>query len=289
MQLDIFSDSRDVMLRNEVLHALERHDAAAAGSAWQALHDEFPHDDALAALAVLIGALDAHGSAAFESHDALREARQRLRAEVVPAAQRLFGADAAAWLAPLWRDAARRAARLPFRAACSDDHAALLWLLGGDWPAAAGAVAGIESWRRIPAPLGWMAEARHRIDGLDAVWPLLAELAWLAPARFGELAARLADASLDKLLRRFDASFEGDGGSADLAWWPAWALTEKAGLARLMGAAEPCRDEAPEQAARLLVMLLGLERQGRHHELIERRKSLRDLHPGLWRAYMKTR
>ena len=57
-----------------------------------------------------------------------------------------------------------------------------LWLRAGDFAAAADAVARIESWRRIPAPLAWMAEARYRLDGLDAHWGLLAELAWLAPS-----------------------------------------------------------------------------------------------------------
>jgi len=34
---------------------------------------------------------------------------------------------------------------------------------------------------------------------------------------------------------------------------------------------------------------LGLERQGRHHDIVERRKALRDLHPSLYAAYMRTR
>jgi hypothetical protein len=34
---------------------------------------------------------------------------------------------------------------------------------------------------------------------------------------------------------------------------------------------------------------LSLERQGNQHELVERRKALRDLHGGLYAAYMKTR
>jgi hypothetical protein len=37
MQLDIFADSRDVMLRNDVLDALHRRDAVSARQAWQRL------------------------------------------------------------------------------------------------------------------------------------------------------------------------------------------------------------------------------------------------------------
>ncbi|SCK08316.1 hypothetical protein VAR608DRAFT_0233 [Variovorax sp. HW608] len=36
---------------------------------------------------------------------------------------------------------------------------------------------------------------------------------------------------------------------------------------------------------RLLLELLGLERQGRHHDVVERRKALRDTHPSLYAAY----
>jgi hypothetical protein len=125
---------------------------------------------------------------------------------VEPAARRLFGdARRPCWVAPLWQDLARRSAALPFRADSSEEHAAALWLRAGDWVAAADAACRIESWRRIPAALGWMAEARYRAERLDEVWPLLAELAWLAPKRFDALAARLGDdfsRTLAQALRR---------------------------------------------------------------------------------------
>jgi hypothetical protein len=66
-------------------------------------------------------------------------------------------------------------------------------------------------------------------------------------------------------------------------------LTQKPGLARLLSVAQPQRHSEPERAMRLLVELIGLERQGRHHELIDKRKSLRDLHGGLYAAYMESR
>jgi len=294
MQLDIFDDGRDTMLRNDVVHALEQRDAAAARSAWRVFNEEFAGDETLPLLAVLIDAIEGADTAAFADHAAVHQARRTMADAIEPAAARIFGAAAAtAWLAPLWQAQARRAAALAFRSECSDDHAAPLWLRGGAWPAAAEAVARIESWRRIPAPLAWMAEARYRIDGLEASWSLLAELAWLSPGRFDALTKRLAEPSLDKLRKRFDASFDagvdGSGDIADLAWFPAWVLTEKAGLARWLGEAQPSLQRAPEQAMRLLVELIGLERQGRHHDVVQRRKVLRDLQPALYSAYMKTR
>lgn len=292
MQLDIFEHSRDVMLRNDVLDALDRRGPGAARSALQALAAEYATDNALAALDRLVRALEEGAETPpFADHAAARAARVAIEQEIEPAALALWDdAAARAWLAPLWRDLAMRAARLAFRADASEDHAAPPWLRSGDWQAAAHAVARIESWRRIPAPLAWMAEARCRIDGAEAAWPLLAELAWLAPQRFDSLERRLRDAPLAALRRKFDAEFEGgDGGVADLAWLPAWAPIEKPALARLLAEVQPARGTPPEQAMRVVLELLRLERGGRHREMIERRKVLRDISPWLYAAYMKTR
>ncbi|MEO8925237.1 MAG: hypothetical protein ABI330_20820 [Caldimonas sp.] len=290
MQLDIFDHSRDVMLRNDVVDALERREASLASAAWRAFANEFPHDDTLSALAVLIEALEGSTVAVFAAHDALRDARRTLDHDIEPAARRVFGERAGTmWVAAVCRVMALRAARLPFRGDRDEDHAVPLWLRAGDWQAAADAVGRIESWRRIPASLAWMAEARYRLEGLEPIWALLAEFAWLAPARYGELTRRLADPSLDKLRKQFDAGFEGDGDVADLAWFPAWVLTEKPGVARWLGQAQPSRDGAPERAMRLLLELIGLERQGRHRDVVDRRKVLRDTHPVLYGAYLRTR
>ncbi|MBC8749256.1 MULTISPECIES: hypothetical protein [Paraburkholderia] len=290
MQLDIFDDSRDVMLRNDVLSALQHHDASGARRALQILGHEYPDDAALVALDTLVTALEARCSLPFANHDAALGARETLLTRVRPSANQLMGERAAiAWLAPFWNELAQRAAGLAFRAAQPDAHGAALYLHAGDWKAAEAAVTRLESWRRIPAPLMWMAECRYRLDGLEAAWPLLAELAWLAPPRFDGLLRHLEDSSLDTLRRTFDASFEGGGDIADLAWFPAWALIQKTGLAPLLKQAQPCRDTDPERAARLVLRLLALERGGRHHELIESRRDLRDLHDALYRHYMKTR
>lgn len=278
------------MLRNDVLDALRRFDAAAARLAWQRLEQAFPSDGTVAPSAMLLDALERRSDARFGNHEAARVAVRALAASVLPTARRLFGdASGAEWLLPLWRLAAQRATQLPFRAAHAEEHAAALWLQARDWQAAAQAVAGIESWRRIPAPLAWMVHAQYCIDGLDVVWPLIAELAWLAPARFGAVTQALGDPLLDRLRRQFDESLETRGDAADLAWFPAWLLTQKSGLARLLGAAQPSGGSEPEQAMRVLVEIIGLERQGRQHELVGHRRRLRGLHEALYGAYMKTR
>jgi len=290
MQLDIFEHSRDVMLRNDLVEALVRRDATAARSARQALADAYPQDTALADASVLIEVLDRVDHTPWRTHAAANCARDHLEQHVAPVARGLLGETSATiWLAELWDELAQRAVALPFRANEADAHSAALYLRAGRWHAAASAAECIESWRRIPGPLSWVAHARWHLMGLDAVWPLLAELAWLSPTRFEQLAHALNDAALDQLLGCFSVDFDGSGETDDLMWFPAWTLTEQPRLAGLFASAQAYRHTDAERAWQLMLALLKLEQEGRHHEMIEHRRRLQSLHGGLYRSYMKTR
>jgi hypothetical protein len=292
-QLDIFADSRDVMLRNDTVLALAGHDAAAAARHCIALGEEFPQDPHLPALRPLIDALRQLQATALTPAPqlaAVTRERETLEAEVAPAAHHAMGADVGrAWLLAFWCALAQRSEALAFDAACPEDHAAALWLRGRDWAAAAHAVQRIASWRRMPWPLLWMTHARYRLEGLDPCWPLIAELAWLAPPRLARLLSDISDPLLNRLRTQFDASFEGEGQVADLAWFPAWLLCAKPALATHLGLAQAGQHSAAETGLRMLLALLLLEKQGRHQELVHRRRQLRDLHAGLYAAYMATR
>jgi hypothetical protein len=290
MQLDFFSDDNsNVSLRNDVILAIEHDDAAAAQSAWQTLVQRYPNDDLLQAFALLIAALGARRSARYDDHAALSLARCALQESIEPAARRSLGQQAAPWLQRRWRELTLRAATLGYHADHPQDHAALLWLRAADWQAAVDAVASIASWRRIPAPLSWMLHARLAMQGVQANWGLFAELAWLSPQRLHNVIVQTADPILQPLVKQFEASFEGDGDIGDLAWFPAWLLIERPTLASALTQAQPSQHTAPEQAMRVLLELLGLERQGRQRDMIERRKTLRDLHGALHAAYMVKR
>ena len=299
-QLDIFADSRNVMLRNAVLEELQRRDGDGARTALDQLATEFPDDGTLSAMGTLVRELERTPTTPFADHAALAVARRHLEEEVVPAAQRVLPAQTVyAWLAPAWSSLAQRAAALPFRGADAGNHAvshadslthaAPLWLRAGEWVAASEAVDGIESWWRIPAPLAWMTEARYRMGGLDAAWPLLAELAWLTPRRFATVLSVLGDASLDGLRRRFDAEFPGSGEVEDYAWAPAWLLVVKPALAGRLREARVQRDQAASRACALLGEILRREHEGDQHELVNLRQELSRLHQGLFDAYMATR
>jgi hypothetical protein len=288
-QLDIFADSRDTMLRNDVLRALENRDSVDARRALLTLSGECPHDGWLKPLRQLVDFICREPGGAIRSHDELQRDHATL-SEIELAARKVLPVDSvASWLAPSWADLARRADGLPFESSAAQGHAAPLWLNAGEWAAAERAVTGIESWRRIPAPLGWMAEVRWRLAGLDAAWPLLAELAWLAPERFRRCTQRIHDPVLARLLARFNAEFEGEGTVQDDVWFPAWSLVHDNLLGPAMGLAQAGLHSRAERTFRAVLGLLALERRGAHRELVEARRTFRDLHGGLYASYMKTR
>lgn len=289
MQFDFFNDNQNVGRRNDVILALEQCDVTTAHSAWQTLNKQFPQDDCLGSLQLLIDTLEQRSPVRFAEHTTLQQACQRLQKQIEPVAQRNLGKAAAIWLRARWQELAERAVALAYHPDHQDAHAAPLWLRAGNWQAAADAVTRIESWRRIPAPLAWMLQARLALQGLQPNWGLLAELAWLSPARLDAVITHRPDPLLQPLLKRFGHGFEGAGDARDLAWFPAWVLIERPALAPHLAQAQAGQQRAPEQAMRLMLELLGLERQGRHQEVIERRKTLRGLHAPLYAAYMTSR
>lgn len=289
-QLDIFADSRDVALRNDVVEQPQRRNAAAARTALMLLARDYADDSALPAMVTLVRELEDASTLPLTDHAELAAICRRFESEVVPAVRRVLPEQTAqAWLTPCWRSLAQRAARLTFRGTDTDSHAAPLWLRAGDCAAASDAIETIESWWRIPSPLAWMTEVHYRVDGLDAAWPLLAELAWLAPARFGALVGVLGDASLNELRRRFDAEFPGTGETADYAWFPTWLLLVKPALARRLETARVRRDQPASRATTLLAEILRREHEGDQHELIRLRQDFSRLHAALFEAYMATR
>ncbi len=290
-QLDIFADSRDVALRNDLVQALLDADVSGALRAAAALQAAFPGDAVLAPATRLIEHLQvAQGPGAAQRLQAaaVADARSRLDGPLTAAARAVLGDESAPWLAGRWRALAQQAAGIAWHPAHADAHAAGLYLRAQAWTLAADAVAGTASWRRIPQPLLWMAEARWRGAGADAAWPLLAEALWLAPARAADLVQALADPTLSRLAARFEECFEPAKG-ADWAWLPAFALVERPLLAGPLATAEPPADEAPAEAFKTVAALLRLERQGRHHEIVAQRARLKALSGPLMKAYMATR
>ena len=293
-QLDIFEDSRDVTLRNDLAQALLGGDQVAARSIANTMQAEFGADPVLAPATALIEHHHWRQSLAADGNldmAAVLDARHRLDGPVAPAAAAVFGArEAQAWLAGQWRWLAGQASGIGWHPAHAEAHAAALYLRGQAWAQAAEAVARIDSWRRIPVPLLWMTQARWRGDGADAAWPLLAEALWLAPARAAALLPALADTHLDRLVARFEERFDPTAtAGTDWAWLPAFALVDQPLLAGPLSPATPPTQTAPAAAFTVAMALLRLERQGQHNEIVTHRARLRALSTTLFAAYMVTR
>lgn len=295
MQLDLFSHSHDVMLRHDALAAIVARHIQGGRAALAKLAAEYPGDTHLAAFETLLRALE-YPPFRCAGPEAVLMAKGRLEDLVQPVAQRLMPpAQARSWIAREWKILADAAAGLAYTASAPPAHAAPLYLRAGEWAAAEAAVQAIPSWRRIPQPLAWMAEARLAHAGLEDAWPLLFELAWLDPAGFDSLARRLEAPTLKRLLRDFDADFENETGDEQdslfhpAAWFPAWSLMAEPALASLLRLAQAGLGQNPERAARLLLDIQALEKQGAHSRLLEQRKQLRQLHPSLFARYMRTR
>jgi len=288
MQLDIFEHSRNVVLRNAAIDALRARDTVGCAQAVAALAAEYGADPLLPAFGLLCEKLDSPIPKPIPREAAIAILHEMDDA-VASAAHAVFGKAVQAWLSPLCAELAGSIADYPFDSGYESLHAAPLLLRAGRWLDAAACIERIASWRRQPAPLAWMIKARCRIAGFDSIWPLLSELAWMAPRRAQVLASQLDLPALDQLLRDFDAEFEGDGTPDDFAWFPAWALIADSRLGEGLRLAQAGANSRSEYCARIVLGLLLFERQGRHADLVDGRRKLREVHPALFARYMQGR
>jgi hypothetical protein len=114
-QLDIFADTRDVVMRNDVVEHLQRRRAGDARASLTQLASEYPADSALPEMTVLVRELEHGSTLPLIDHTELAALRRCLEDDVIPAAQRVLPAqDVHAWSTPCWRSLAQRAASLVF-------------------------------------------------------------------------------------------------------------------------------------------------------------------------------
>jgi hypothetical protein len=118
---------------------------------------------------------------------------------------------------------------------------------------------------------------------------MLAELAWISPRCLEDVVSATTEPMIKQLVKQFEASFTAFEAAEDLVWFPAWVLTERPNLAASFALAQPSNHSPAENSIRVMIALLGLERQGRHHDIVTERKHLKDVNEALFMAYMKSR
>lgn len=164
-QLDLFADSEDVGRRNTVVAALLRRDALQAGAAIEALRAALPTDSILGPASVLHAHLIAP-SQTIPDHASTASELQRLRETILPAADYLFGASSAAeWIRADWVAMAERIAGLEFDGRWPEIHSTALLCMLSRWEEGLALALRVPSWRRIAAPLSWVAKCRCKGGG----------------------------------------------------------------------------------------------------------------------------
>ena len=292
MQLDLFLHSAEVTLRNAVIAALCARDAEAMRVDMDRLLAEFPndiHNDDFEHLYSELSALSQNASSA----PAIAQQVERIETRLRPRLQKMIGTDAAQhWIEAVYGQLARSAYGQPFTRSLAQSHAGGLFLRANELALARASLVAIPSWRRIPEVLAWMAEIALREEQPDEYWPLVAELAWIAPALLAALFAaevdRAGSATVLRCYREFCSEAEADGESDELAWFPAWLLIDHAELLPQLRTANP-HDSRPARSAALLIDLLLGERRGLTPAVVDKRQQLRDLAPALFARYMARR
>lgn len=287
MQLDIFADSRDVMLRNGIAEAFWSADFGLAGERIKALAAEFP-DDWLLSPARTLQEADSLIPQRIESHTAAAALVEHCDKDIARAAGMVLGPKGEEWMrSQVWACLAGATADLPFDPYCPTAFSADIWLRAGVFDLASASVERIPSWRSIPLPLRWKILATVRAGGLDQAWSWLFELAWMAPEMLGQTIGELGDPLLVGLADVADRIFEGVDGA--MCWLPACALITEPALAVIAAGARPAKETDATRAYACVCALLSLERQGRQREVAEQRKRLRGLSEGVFREYMRNR
>ena len=222
MQLDLFLDGREALLVNDLVARLLESSPEGAAGALDRLREESPDHPDLGAFDRLVRPLRA-GPPAPPGAGQLRPMVERL-ATLAPAAGRLLGRAAAAFLLPWWRALARTEVV----------------------PAPA-----------EPAPLlrHWIGCAHSHLGNEREAFRLWLPLCWLDPESF----ARRAPTLPSRIAREAWATFDSEADREETAdarvqhvpWFPAWLALRHRWVAHLFRADEVPETEAPLRALRL--------------------------------------
>ncbi|EXI69640.1 MAG: hypothetical protein AW08_00133 [Candidatus Accumulibacter adjunctus] len=291
-QLDLFLDSREVVLVNDVVAAFRAGECGRARNALAALRAEAPERSDLAAFAVLLDFLEKLRASDFATldSDGLEQLRGEIDAVVAPAT-RALGGEAKGFRDRIWRQLASAAAGQPFDRARPQIHAAALYLRAQADAEAEGAASTIADGWNDPLILRWRALARYRVGGLPAARWQIFSLAWFAADSFPQLLAELSAPQLESDWRRFQSAIE----MPDASWFPAWCLLSHPEFAAaLAGEISPPIMQAaagiPGLGAFLaLTKILAIEPGGYSRALVDERARLRAIDATFFAAYMRSR
>lgn len=289
-QLDLFLDGREAFLVHDITTGLLARDRDRAETGLGRLRDEHPIHPDLPALALLVAALSSPPPSPV-THTTVTAGIEDLRQRLVPAARRLLGEDAAAFLQPSWQVLATTAAGLSFAEAHPLAHRSWLCQQYGDWTAVRAAAEAEPDWPTRPCLRYRLGLARYHLGEPDAAIRLWLPLCWADPVFFTRRAPTLPSTILREGWEAFERAVPYEESLAETrdasGWFPAWLLLRHRGLAHLFRADEIPDTGTASRVFRHLLALLPLESQGLSDPLVTGRRALRQLSPGFFRSYME--
>ena len=288
-QLDLFVDGCDALLVYEIVTGLMSRDVERTEEGLRRLAQEHPRHPDLVALSVLVAALTAPAPPAAP-HAALTERVELTERRLVPAARRFLGADADAFLRPVWQALVSNAADLPFDAAHPRAHRAWLCQQYGEWREVRSSVEDEPGWADTPLLRYWMGLAQHHLGAPEVAIRLWLPLCWMDPLLFETCVPTVPNLTIRAAWVAFEQAFPFEESLADrapaAAWFPAWLLLRHWGLSRLFCADDILDAGDAARVFRLLLALLPLEQRGLTDELVRQRRALRQLDSSFFRYYM---
>lgn len=274
LQLDLFRDSRETILVNDLRLALSARRTDEAQELLARCRAEYPAHPQLTFFGEL---LTAAATAEQPVTDVEAETECMLRV-FEPAAHAVLGADAPDFLRPLWRRLAAVLAGRAFDPAHPRLHASFAAAQAEDWAAARFAVEGEVSWRAEPELLLRHAVASEQLDDAGAALADWCLLCWEHP----EVDARALGGSR-LLAAQWRAFGELDAG-LPAEDFPAWLALE--GEVRCPLPAQTLNARARE-SAEIVYRLTAHASAAPGPETLADRKLLRELNPALFALYME--
>ncbi|MBF0422491.1 MAG: hypothetical protein HQL73_05810 [Magnetococcales bacterium] len=199
VQMDLFLDTPETLLVNDLIQAIARHDLMTATELCQRLRSENPENGILEDLPPLIAAIELGDELPQQPLQAL----ERLHNEILPCSRQALGALAKPFLKPIYRRLDRAFVGFPFDPAHPDAHRS--WTLERleNWRAMAECILLEENWTRQPVLLYRRAQALFRLKRLGACWQVWATFFWAFPPLAPTFLEKCQDRDLLRLWHGF--------------------------------------------------------------------------------------
>ncbi|MEA3302549.1 MAG: hypothetical protein U9Q75_04635 [Pseudomonadota bacterium] len=274
-QLDLFMDTTGANLANDIVRALGRRDAVAAGELLEKLYQTDPAQHRLGKLELLLDAMQQQNLPIKDPEEELAD----LQDEIQPLAVEMLGRESRPFMEPLWRRLGEALAGRNFDPQQPELHRSYTALRSLDWMAVIEVVEAEPDWRSHAVLLQRHARACDQLQRpVDALLDRF-HLCW----RFPEQAALVqTDATFD-MMRAWEL-FQELEPELESSRFPAWLLTIRPGLS----------DQLPSPVAGMpkdyrLLYALQREKDKLGAKSMRLRGELKTLNPELFHHFIANR